>query len=98
VVDGGRKVTEEPLEGNRIRRVKSRGAQRVDLARGALEGLGIPAGEDQLGTLGVCSPGGFEPDAGATAMTTTVCPRSSGSRRIGKAGVAVLMSPLIRSR
>ena len=67
MVDRGRQVTEEPLEGSRIRGVEGRGAQRVELARGALEALGIPAGEDQLGPLSACSSGRFEPDAGATA-------------------------------
>ena len=67
VVDRGRQVTEEPLEGSRIRGVEGCGAQRVELARGALEALGIPAGEDHLGPLSACSSGRFEPDAGAAA-------------------------------
>ena len=36
-------------------------------ARGALEALGIPGGEDHVGPLSACSSGRFEPDAGATA-------------------------------
>src|SRR5262249_23641904 len=40
---------------------------RVEFARGALEALGIPAGEDQLGPLSACSSGRFEPNAGAPA-------------------------------
>jgi len=67
VVDRGRQVAEERLEGSRIRGVEGRSAQRGDLARGDLEPLGIAAGEDQLGPLSACSSGGFEPDAGATA-------------------------------
>lgn len=63
VVDHRRQVTEEPLEGGIIRGVEGRGTQRVDLARGALETLGITAGEDQLGPFGTCSAGGFEPEA-----------------------------------
>src|SRR5207249_1152048 len=67
VVDRGRQVPEEALEGSRICGVKGCGAQRVELARGALEAFRIPAGEDQLGPLSTCSSGRFEPDAGATA-------------------------------
>jgi hypothetical protein len=67
VVDRSRQVTEEPLEEGRIRGVESRGAQRVKLARGALEGLGTPAGKDHPGALSAGSSGGFESDAGATA-------------------------------
>ncbi len=37
VVDRGRQVTKEPLEGSGIRGVEGRGAQRVELVRGALE-------------------------------------------------------------
>ena len=55
------------LEGGRIRGVEGRGALRVELARGMLEALGIPAGEDQLGPFGACPAGRFEPDAGAAA-------------------------------
>ena len=32
-----------------------------------VEALGIAAGEDDLGALGACAPGGLEPDAGAAA-------------------------------
>jgi hypothetical protein len=39
-------------------------AQRADLARGTLEALAIPGGEDHLGPLSARSSGGFEPDAG----------------------------------
>ena len=67
VVDRGRQVTEEPLEGGRIRGIEGRGAQRVELARGALEALGISAGEDHDGPLSACSSGCFQPDAGAPA-------------------------------
>ena len=67
VVDRGRQVTEEPLERSRIRGVEGRGAQRVELARHALEALGVPAGEDELGSLSACPSGRFESDASATA-------------------------------
>jgi hypothetical protein len=32
-----------------------------------LEALGIPGGEDHVGSLSACSSGRFEPDAGASA-------------------------------
>ena len=67
VVDRGRQVAEEPLEGGWVRGIEGRGAQRIELARGVLEALGIPAGEDHLGPLSACSPGRFEPDSGAAA-------------------------------
>src|SRR3989442_2389432 len=67
VVDLGRQVREEPLEGNRIRGVEGLRAQRVEFARGAPQAVGIRAGKDQLATISGCSWGGFEPDAGATA-------------------------------
>jgi hypothetical protein len=35
--------------------VERRGAQRAELARGALETLGITPSEDQLGSLNACS-------------------------------------------
>jgi hypothetical protein len=38
---GGRQVTETPLEGSRICGVEGRRAQRVELARGALQALGM---------------------------------------------------------
>jgi hypothetical protein len=93
VVDRGRKVTEESLEWSRIGGVEGRYAQRFELAGGALKTLGIPAGEGQPGPLSACSSGRFEPNASAAANTTTVCPRSSGSRGTGTVVVAVLMIP-----
>jgi len=93
VVDRGRQLTEEPLEGSRICGIEDRRAQRVEFARGAPQALGIPAGEDQLGTLSACSSGRFEPMPALPPITTTVCPSSSGSRWVGEAVVAVLMIP-----
>jgi len=40
---------------------------RVRAPRGALEALGIPAGEDHLCPLSACSPGRFETDSRAAA-------------------------------
>jgi len=62
-----RRLQPPKTEGSRIHGIKGRGAQRIELARGALEALGIPAGEDQLGPFSASSSGRFEPDAGATA-------------------------------
>src|SRR5438105_15399604 len=42
VVDLGRQVPEEALEGSRIRGVEGRGAQRLEFPRGAPQTLGIP--------------------------------------------------------
>ena len=67
VVDLGRQVPEEPLERSRIRGVEGRGAQGVEFARGALQALRIPAGEDHLGPLSTCASGRLEPNARATA-------------------------------
>jgi hypothetical protein len=67
VVDRGWQVAEEPLEGGRIRGIEGRGAQRIELARGAFKAFGIPPGEDHPGPLNACSPGRFEPHAGAAA-------------------------------
>src|SRR5215471_17619075 len=92
VVDRGRQVSEESFQRSRIIGVEGGGAQRADLARGALEALAIPGGEDQLGPLSARSSGGFEPDAGAAPITTTVCPRSWGSRRVGETVLAVVMA------
>src|SRR5262249_14355079 len=62
VVDQGRQVSEESFQRSRIIGVEGGGAQRADLARGALEALAIPGGEDQLGPLSARPSGGFEPD------------------------------------
>ena len=40
---------------------------RADLARRALEALGIAAGQDDVGALGARPAGGLEADAGAAA-------------------------------
>src|SRR5262249_23448412 len=80
-VVGGRQLPEEALEGGRIGGVEGRGAQRTEFARGVLEALGIPAGEDQVGPLSACSPGGFEPDAGAATDHDDGLPQELGFAR-----------------
>ena len=67
VVDRGWKISEERLEGGRIVGVEGGGALRVELKGYLFEAFGIAPGEDDTGTLGAGSPGGFQPDAGAAA-------------------------------
>src|SRR5262249_15258333 len=65
--DRGRQVSEESFQRRRIIGVEGGGAQRADLARGALEARAIPGREDHFAPLSARSSGGFEPDAGAAA-------------------------------
>jgi hypothetical protein len=67
VVNRRGQLVEEPPEPFEVGGVEGPGAQRVELARGALEALGIPAGEDKFGPFSACSSSRLEPDAGATA-------------------------------
>ena len=67
VVDPGRQVKEEAIEGSGVVGVECGGALRFEFGCSALKGFGIAAGEDHLSALGVRSSGCFEPDAGATA-------------------------------
>jgi hypothetical protein len=54
-------------EGSSIRGIEGRGAEHFELARNPPQALGVPSREDHAGPLSACSPGRFEPDAGATA-------------------------------
>jgi hypothetical protein len=92
VIDRGGHVPEEPLDGSTIRDVEGRGAQRAELARGALQVLGIPAGEDRIGPLGA-RRAVSSPIPALPPITTSVRPRSSGTRRPGEAVVPGLMIP-----
>jgi hypothetical protein len=67
MVDWSRQVEEKSLERSRIVGVEGRGAERAELARGALQALGVPGGENHVGSLGARPSRRFEPDAGATA-------------------------------
>ena len=67
VVDRTREPVEEALQRSRVVGVEGRGAPRVDVARRALEALGIAAGEDDVGALAAGASGGLQPDAGAAA-------------------------------
>jgi hypothetical protein len=64
VVDRARQILKKPLQGNRI---GGRRAHSADVERGLVEAVGISTGEDDIGALGACLPGRFEPDAGAAA-------------------------------
>lgn len=68
----------EAFQGSGIRGVEGRETQRVELARGPLKALRIPAGEDSLCTFNACPPGGFEPDAAATSDHHHGLPEESG--------------------
>src|SRR5262245_15554914 len=67
VINRRGQLAEELPEPFEIGGVKSHGAKCVEFVGGVLEALGIPGGEDEPGSLSVCSPGRFETDAGATA-------------------------------
>jgi hypothetical protein len=57
-------------------------ARRADLARGLLQPLRIARGEDDLGAFGARARRAVSsPMPALPPITTTVCPRSSGSRR-----------------
>lgn len=62
-----RQTLEELRERGGIGGVEGRGAPGAELARGALEAVGVTTGEDDVGALGACAPGRFEADAGAAA-------------------------------
>src|SRR5262245_38491735 len=65
VVDRGWEIMEERLQGDRIVGVEGPGALRAKFDRRLLEAFGVASGEDDAGTLGAGSPGGFQPYAGA---------------------------------
>ena len=67
MVDPVGKSVEESLQRRRIGGVEGGGAPRLDIQRCALEPLGIPSSEDDLGALGARSSGRFQTDPGATA-------------------------------
>src|SRR5580698_428723 len=67
VIDWCRQAAEELIEQHRIRGVKRAGAQRMDLARCALQGLRAATREDYFRSLRACSSSRLEPNAGASA-------------------------------
>jgi hypothetical protein len=58
---------EEVLQRCCVSGVKRTGAPRVDLPGRSIQPLGIASHEDDLGALCTGTPGGLQPDAGATA-------------------------------
>src|SRR6516225_4431069 len=80
-------LVEEPIEAIEVRRVKGGTAQCADLERCLLEALHVATGEDDIGSLGACSSGGFESDSGAATdhadglpneLGFATCPRDRG--------------------
>jgi hypothetical protein len=67
VVDRCGQVLKEPREAIRIGGVEGGAAQRVKLARGLLQPLGVAGGEDDLGPRGASTARRLQADAGATA-------------------------------
>ena len=67
VVDRRRQLVEEALEALEVGGVKRRAAERAELACGVRQTFRVAAGENDIGTLGPCSPGRFKPDARAAA-------------------------------
>src|SRR5215469_10689149 len=67
MVDWSRQVEEESLQRSRIVGVEGRAAKRAEFARGALQALGVPGGEDDVGSLGARPSRCFEPDACASS-------------------------------
>jgi hypothetical protein len=67
VVDRGRQVGEEPVEGVRVGGVERRGAARAEFGRGPLQAVGVAGSQDDVGPFGAGLAGGLEPDARASA-------------------------------
>src|SRR5438552_1600203 len=92
-----REVTEEPVESNRIRGVEGRGTQGINLTlaacwrRSAFRPVRITLAPSARARRAVSNPMPALPP-----ITTTVCPRSSGSRCIGEGIVTVLIVSPIR--
>jgi hypothetical protein len=67
VIDRRRQALEELREAVGLGGVEGGGAHRVELMPGAPQALGVAGSEDDVGSLGACGPGRFEPAAGASA-------------------------------
>ena len=78
VVDRLAQVGEEPIERSGVAGVEGRAVACAELARGALQALGVAGGEDEVRALG----------------TQTVWPRIGGSRVVAAGAVWVVMSLL----
>jgi hypothetical protein len=67
VVDGIRKIPEEPGELIRFGGVERRRAARAEFGGRSLQPGRVRTGEYDLGSFGACASRGFEADAGAPA-------------------------------
>src|SRR5262245_23696114 len=87
MVDRGRYVEEESLEGSRIVGVEGRRAECANLACRDLQSRGVSRGEDNVGSLRARTSRRFEPDTGAAADHQEGLPdefrRASGVRSQG---------------
>src|SRR5215470_19105656 len=86
VVDRRTQLVEESPEAFEIESVEGRGAQRVELARGALERLGVSGSENDVCSLGARASGRFESDSGAAADDNNGLPEEFGAARDGRGG------------
>ena len=91
VVDRCRHLVEEPLERSRSVASKAALVSASSSSAACRRRSRVPTGEDQLGPLSACSSAVSSPMPELPPITTTVCPRSWGSRRIGETVVAVVM-------
>lgn len=95
MVDRSRQFEEESLERSRIVGVEGRAAERAELACGVLQALGVPAVRMTSAPSARARRAVSSPMPALPPITTTVCPRSSGSCWVREAKVAVFMiSPI----
>jgi hypothetical protein len=64
----------------------------IDVERGVLEAFRVAAGEDDVGSLARGRLAVSSPIPELPPITTTVCPRSRGPRRVGETVFAVVMA------
>jgi hypothetical protein len=67
VINRGGEVEKKLFQLRRFRGIEGCCAQRIELACGTLQALGIAAGEDYLCAFRPCPPGGLEPNTRASA-------------------------------
>ena len=75
-----REVTEEPIESHRIRGIEGCGTQGINLTGGVLEGSAFRPVRITLAPSARARRAVSNPMPALPPITTTVCPRSSGSR------------------
>jgi hypothetical protein len=91
VVDRCRKFLEEAREAVGVGGVEGGAAQGAELARGALQAVGIAAGQDDLGRFGRARLAVSRPMPLLPPITTTVSPSSAESRWLVETVLAVVM-------